>query len=441
MKRSLSSPSLNTFNLLNDGSAKPSNKYGNDLPDLMELYKTIPSINFKLNIENISRHSQLPINDKCDSFVLCNHKSSCAEHAFISFLRTFAASYVLKTSLSLFQHALFGKLINYKFHNNGTNGIINMINISQLKSIYTNRDSVLFAQFLGLMSLTYKGVLCSLRRYFKTDDIKYKSIAGFIAGFWIIVDNPRRQQSYAMNGIVRAISDGVHLGIFYKKIPIIHGFNMMMFSISQLILLNASFWRPELIHPILYKFMLKISNMNEQKIKMLSDGVKTGKFVECCPSLHSDKLCSIYNIKNFLSSFKNASKIYLAVHFLPILLFEPRKVFLNPRKYFTQSLKGTFISCLFVSTYNLMVNGNICLFRNMFKKDYWWVGIFCSVFASLTLLIENVKRRSELTLYCLQRSLKLYLDYLQNQNIQKFIIFYVQNICGYSHFKLLLQSG
>ena len=92
---------------------------------------------------------------------------------------------------------------------------------------------------------------------------------------------------------------------------------------------------------------------------------------------------------------------------MPILLFEPRKVFSNPRKYFTQNLKGTFISCLYVSTYNLMVNGNICLCQNIFKMDYWWSGIFCALFASLTLLIENVKRRSELTLYCLQRALEV----------------------------------
>lgn len=340
----------------------------------------------------------------------CSHKTNCIRHALITgFLRTFAVSYILKTSLSLSQYILFGKTL-------------------KLKSIYKNmtknmskihNDSISFAQFLGLMSLTYKIILSILRRYFKKDDIKFKSIAGFIAGFWIILDNKQRQKSFATNCIIRSISDAIRLSIFYNKIMIIPGFNMIIFSLSQLILLNASFWKSGLVDKNLRKFMLKLGNFNENKIKILSDGVKTGKFVKCCPSLHKDKYCAIYNIKNFTLSFKNALMIYLPVHFLPILLFQSKKLYSNPTKYFKQSLNNTFISCLFVSSYNLMVNGNICFCRNILKKDVHLSGIFCAFFASLTLLIENVKRRSELTLYCIPRSIEIIFRLFTKQKYPK----------------------
>jgi len=397
IKHSLSSPQLAP----RKGVAPPTRVNIDDYPDVMALYRHIPSL--RLNIENLSRHNKLPPMDdihqrRSRSFILCRHKWHCAQYAILlGFFRTFAASFVLKTSLSLLQNALFGRLDMTKF-----------------KAICTSQDSLLFAHFIGLMSFSYKATLCALRRYFKFDCLAWKSIAGFVCGFWVILDNPQRQRSNAMNGLTRALGDAIKVAVCRGQIAVIPYFNMGCFALSQVVLLNAMFWRSQLVQPTLYRFFLKIGNMNHQQIQALRNRVSATNaghthFVPCSPTLHANPSCVGYVANDFCVSMKRASVVYLAVHFLPPLLFQPKRVLLNTRTFVRRGLRNTLMSCLFVSCYNAVVKANVCLLRNVLRADYWWNCVLSALIGSMALLIEDSKRRTELTLYCVPKAIAIIL--------------------------------
>ena len=77
------------------------------------------------------------------------------------FFRTFSAAFIFKTSLAFFT-ALFAGRLSFK----------------RIKKIYLDPDSIQFGIFVGLMSFTYKVILCTLRHIRKKDPIYHKTIAG-----------------------------------------------------------------------------------------------------------------------------------------------------------------------------------------------------------------------------------------------------------------------
>jgi len=65
--------------------------------------------------------------------------------------------------------------------------------LKNLTSFKSNKDNVMFALWLALVNASYKLILCSLRRVFKTDDTYSAPIAGFIAGLFSFLEAKSRR--------------------------------------------------------------------------------------------------------------------------------------------------------------------------------------------------------------------------------------------------------
>ena len=94
---------------------------------------------------------------------------------FKGFFRTFAAAYVFKTSIALSGQLFGGKILSFS----KKNARFVSFDYAKIESIYQNVDTIRFAQFVGLMSFTYKCILCILRRWRLKDPIYHKTVCLF----------------------------------------------------------------------------------------------------------------------------------------------------------------------------------------------------------------------------------------------------------------------
>ena len=111
---------------------------------------------------------------------LCKHDRSCIENTIAGFIRSFI-------------YALGFKI----FINNITLIVTPKRLIKNLLSKASWKDNFKFVMFIAAMNATYKLVLCTLRRVFKSDKLS-APIAGFCAGLCCMFDSDRRRRLILM---------------------------------------------------------------------------------------------------------------------------------------------------------------------------------------------------------------------------------------------------
>eukprot|EP00484_Ammonia_sp_Unknown_P023723 CAMPEP_0197032702 /NCGR_PEP_ID=MMETSP1384-20130603/11311_1 /TAXON_ID=29189 /ORGANISM="Ammonia sp." /LENGTH=235 /DNA_ID=CAMNT_0042462399 /DNA_START=11 /DNA_END=714 /DNA_ORIENTATION=+ len=188
-------PTLHTLQIDGRFVAKPQMTTSVSAPDF-SLYsqrpastKSTPTYSHVIEVTQSERYQQLlrdiikgdvPFMSK-ERNSICPHRHHCIQNAIMKgFFRTFSAAFIFKTSLTFFTQLFAGRL-SWK----------------RIRAIFLDNDSVLFGIFVGLMSFTYKVILCALRRIRKKDPIYHKTIAGFLSGLWILIDDKTRRQQIA----------------------------------------------------------------------------------------------------------------------------------------------------------------------------------------------------------------------------------------------------
>eukprot|EP01084_Bolivina_argentea_P088506 159790_1 len=331
---------------------------------------------------------------------LCPHKHHCLQNAIMKgFFRTFSAAYIFKTSLSFFTKLFIGK-----------------ISLNSIKQIYLNPDSILFGLFVGLMSFTYKAILCILRIIRKKDAIYHKTIAGFISGLWIIIDDKTRRKQIALYCLVRSISDLIKLCVFYKQLPYIEHSDIAIFTFSQLFIMHGLVHASHALDSKYYQWIKNMGHLREKQCQLtfrsrinpaLQYRLPSEKWNKCYPLFHSDHSCLRHNCIDWFYGLIRAAQIYLPVHFLPTILFEPKRILNEPISFIKRKTYNMIISSIFLSTYQFNMKITLCTLRNIFKSDDAWHGIVGGFFTGLPLLIENKYRRPELMLYCIPRAMEV----------------------------------
>jgi hypothetical protein len=103
---------------------------------------------------------------------------------------------------------------------------------------------------------------------------------------------------------------------------------------------------------------------------------------------------------------KYTFKVYSIAHGVPLMLYKRKEIFLNPK----QSLKSLMISILksmgFFSGFIMAMRAISCLSSNIRQKFDILTLICISFFSTLPVLIENVKRMEDYTLFTLPRVLE-----------------------------------
>eukprot|EP01084_Bolivina_argentea_P251182 421181_1 len=321
------------------------------------------------------------------------------------FCQAFSSGFVLQTSLSLIP-AIFSRKIS----------------LNRIKKIYSSKSSLLFATICGLISFTFKAILCVFKRFGFKHQFWHRTFAGFICGIWILFDNKHRRNKLALYCIIRSLADLIRICIHYKKIPNIKHGNVITFIASQMIIMYATFKDPNNLDNTYYKWIMYMCGMREdavQKTMRSPSGamyrLSNDAFVKCYPVYHNNPSCLMTNIKNWFATLVRAAKMYLPVHFVHTILLKPKSVFRDgwlygPISFAKIKLVNTLMSSIFLATYVFNVRYTICLMRNIIRDDPAYVPICGGFMSGLSLLIEHPKRRSELMLYCVPKAMEFFIN-------------------------------
>lgn len=265
----------------------------------------------------------------------------------------------------------------------------------------------------GFSRALHKVILCLLRRYRKRDPIWHKTVAGFICGIWMFLDNKQRRNTIALYVIVRALSDCVRLAVAYKKVPVIKHFDVLTFSLSQMVIMFGAIKDPKGLDPKYYRWILHMGKLNEEGLQNALRSPSGAMyrsagepFVECCPSWHPDTSCLRYAVTDWFAALVRAGKMYFPVHFVPTILLAPKSIIETPMEFLKKKSWNTIVSAMFLATYVFNMRYTICVGRNLVRDDPPWLGMLGGLTAGLALFIENTRRRSELMLYCLPRAIE-----------------------------------
>ncbi|KAF8341270.1 uncharacterized protein EI90DRAFT_3033306 [Cantharellus anzutake] len=132
--------------------------------------------------------------------------------------------------------------------------------------------------------------------------------------------------------------------------------------------------------------------------------------------------CLYVEVDRFIKVFSWMFPVYGALHFIPMLLFRRKMFMREPLLMLLKSFKGTVRSSTFLSVFVFIFQSLLCIriqayqskwaqqlmsrkFRDalfMSRISWWLSGSMCG----LALLVEEKRRRAELTMYVLPRSLE-----------------------------------
>ena len=249
------------------------------------------------------------------------------------------------------------------------------------------------------MSFTYKAILCTLRRLRKKDPVYHKTIAGFLAATWIVLDDKTRRQQIALYCLVRAIADLIKLAAspHYKKIPVIPNADVGIFTASQLLIMHGLVHAPDALDAKYYKWIKNMGNLTEPQCQLtfrsrinpkLPYRLPSEAWAPCYPLLHEDTSCVRHNCIDWFYGLYRAGRIYLPVHTLPTILFEPKKILNDPTEWIKKKSYNVMVSSVFLTTYQFNMKMALCLCRNWCQSDDTWHGIFGGFFTGLALFIE-----------------------------------------------------
>ncbi|KAJ3254207.1 hypothetical protein HK103_007452 [Boothiomyces macroporosus] len=109
---------------------------------------------------------------------LCKHAGSCTGNCIRGWIRSFAITYALKYALGLVPSILTGKIFKRP----------------ELFVKLGGRDTTSFALFMSTFISSYKGILCMLRYYRKSNSAINAFVAGTFAGLSILLDKNRSRR-------------------------------------------------------------------------------------------------------------------------------------------------------------------------------------------------------------------------------------------------------
>jgi len=356
------------------------------VPDLKKLGKT--KDNIQMYYRDLMKRTEDATFD-LNSSDCCPHRFHCIHNALYKGLfRSFAFGYVFKTTINL-TRALFGK---------------GRLTLDSVVKIYLAQESIRFAQWLALQSFTFKLILCALRRFFKQTHPIMNGLAGFISGFWIMVDIPERRSQLALYCAVRAFTDFLHS----LDLPKVGGTDILAFALTQIPIMHCYVSRPGLLDRKYAKWIHQMGAIPVSRKKLHEvTATHVGPLKSCANVFHHGDQCVRANVLDFLFlGLVRAARMYIPVHFLPTLLFEPIKVVRAPLRFLKRKSANTLRSSLFLSSYQAVMKLCICLGRKLLQSNSWFISCFAGFVCGLSIKIEHPRRRIELLLYTLPRALE-----------------------------------
>eukprot|EP00164_Ancoracysta_twista_P006128 GFYU01008472.1.p1 GENE.GFYU01008472.1~~GFYU01008472.1.p1 ORF type:complete len:456 (+),score=127.67 GFYU01008472.1:152-1519(+) len=359
---------------------------------------------------------------------LCTHKKNCLETFLVRACKSAGYGYLFKTGLG----CVFGLLLGGAWKKPDKLG-------PKLKEIF-GRDSINFALFMGLMNGGYRGAVCLLRHYRKTDDEINTLVAGAVSGLAILVDSEDRRTTMALYLMVRALDFTYQRFVREGKVPeIVPGahknktyYTLLMCVCASWTMVCGGFWR-DVFFPSYLKFLLQMCNLHPTALDWVATSsymkqpfdhqrvhnflkpygmevpkLMPGEFIPCKYRHPHYPNCTENLWRAWIRAFGIALKLYTPIHTIPTLINGGHK---DPVNSITKIGNNAFWSSVFLASYIGSAHTWWCTLRNMSGYDHPWHMMIAGISAGLPLVFERPSRRPELALYCLAQSTKALWSY------------------------------
>ncbi|KAF9153519.1 hypothetical protein BG015_003254 [Linnemannia schmuckeri] len=126
---------------------------------------------------------------------------------------------------------------------------------------------------------------------------------------------------------------------------------------------------------------------------------------QLCALMHPLTPCAGHFKDVLTGEFDRAIRMYAPLNFLLTLVFQHKKLAVQPREVVQRYIKSTIRSSLFMTMYTWGAFYTLCVMRRIFKRERTYMYFLNGIIAGFAVLIEAPGRQVELGLYCLPRAL------------------------------------
>mmetsp|Transcript_9234 Transcript_9234/g.22679 ORF Transcript_9234/g.22679 Transcript_9234/m.22679 type:complete len:498 (+) Transcript_9234:141-1634(+) len=304
------------------------------------------------------------------------------------------------------------------------------LSMRRLQDIIGSKEAITFGRFLGLIVAIYRFSLLPLKALIEQrDEFKntsrmkreaiLKSVAGFVAGLSLSALPKEDRFAVAIYCFTRAAGD---LWNFLVKVKVLQ--ELPMGSALGFILSNGpimfSFWGDHrLMDPTYLRWIKWMGNLPGKSAMSIGgicreDGSPLQSSMLLDPWVPPGSSQSVsamtYLFRTWRLGLARGLQVYFKVHILASLL-RIRKARKNPLGFFAEKTYNLFRSSMFITTYQTIAKSVPLLYRNTFRKSIPLPLLLVSGFlGGSSIFLEHTRRRRELSLYCIPRSLQVIIN-------------------------------
>ena len=136
----------------------------------------------------------------------------------------------------------------------------------------------------------------------------------------------------------------------------------------------------------------------------------------CNPVFHEEhSRCLTEHGLDWLRGLLRALRIYIPVHWLPLILLTPSKMLKDPLHYALRKSINTLRSSVFLTSYQCNMKLTECIGRRWIDSDIAALSMTGGIAAGTAILMEAPNRRSEIVLYVIPRAIEILLNLMPHR--------------------------
>lgn len=365
-----------------------------------------------------------------------------------------------------------------------------------IDSLFT-RESLRYGVCTGTFSFLWKSVNNSMRVYRGGETSRVNgAVAGAVAGLSLLALPASARTSFSTQLLLRAFQ---LLYVYHKsrgRLHLRHG-DSVLFALACAQIMYAAIMRPDTLPKSYYHWIANLSGVHPSVLKLnqkisRDDGVFTGdpsdlaelgimlgasrdaadhiqsdaehsvmsnimedtRYMIPCALFHPHEIqCNKWHLNMLVRVFRLMLPLNLALNIVPMIVLKLKEFIKTPVPLLTKAVANSARSSVFLSVYCTLVQAVICTHRYIashsstsvanilasaggHRTTYWFGGLIAG---GTSIYIEQQRRRGELALYVLPKTLEsIYAILLSRRVLKHRLPPYLDMLAAMSAFSILM---